>query len=322
MSKGGFQRTEPLGDGFIRGPARVLIEPATAIYPTKIGSIVNLATTGYTTEEQELTKYSPEAKKGTFNLGFLSFETTALKAEASAEEVQKALENLPSIGEGGVKVTEGPLKTKGMKIKFAGELAEKAQPLIVIAQNNLEEEKATFEVKRLTAGFGLYDPVGSWIELGATKGGVKVTRNNTEDLIDIDQVQAAILAIPNEWEQTIECPLAQTSLENIQIAWEGGEIKTDVTQTPNERHLGLGVPASYEERRMAVLHQKTVGTSKGKIRAHVFRRVLHSPTTSTLDFMKTGPQQILNLTFKSFADASVADPKFAFGEVIDQSPYI
>jgi hypothetical protein len=322
MSKGGFQRVEPLGDGFIRGPARVLVCPFTYPYPTSLGKVINLATTGYTTEEQELTKYSAEVKKGTFNLGFLSYETAAIKAEATATEIQAALELLSPIGEGGVKCTEGPLKTKGVKIKFAGELAEHAQPLIVIAQNNLEEEKATFEVKRLTAGFGLYDPVGSWTELGATKGGIKIARNNTESMIDIDQIPSAILALPDEWEYTIEAPLAQTSLENIQLAWEGGEIKTDVTQNPNERHLGIGAPAAYEERRMAILHKKTVGTSAGKIRAHLIRRALHSPSTSTVEFQKTGNQQTLPLTFRSFSDPSVADPKYSFGEVVDQVPYV
>lgn len=325
MSKGGFQRVgEPISEGLIRGPARVLIEPASAVYPSSLSKIVNLAATGYTTEEQELTKFSEVANEGSFNLGFNSYETANIKYNATPAEIQAALEALAPIGEGGVKC-EGtkPLTEEVIKIKFSGELAELAQPLIVIAQNNCKKTSVavTFEVKRLVAGFGLYDPVGAWTELGSTKGGVDITRNNTESIIDIDQIQAAILSIPDEWSMDINCPLANTSLENIQFAWEGGEIKTDVTQTPNERTVGMGNPLNYEERRMAILHQKRLGNAAGKIRGVIFRRVLHSPSASKMDFMKTGPQQILPLAFKAFADTTVPDPKYSMGEVREQSVF-
>lgn len=325
MSTGGFERVEPLGTGIIRGPARILVAPYNTPYPTHLGAIINLASTGYTTEEQEITKLSKEPESGVISFGFMSYETRELSStELTKEKIQEALEALPSIGEGGVKceATEG-LAKNGVKIKFSGELAEHAQPLISIAYNTLKKstESATTEVKRLVAGFGLYDAVGSWTELGATKGGIKITRNNTESLIDVDQIQAAVLAIPDEWEMTIDAPLAQTTLETIELAWEGGEIKTDITQTPNERHLGLGNPSAYEERRMAILHKRTVGTAAGKIRGHIMRRVLKSPQASTLEYMKSGNQQTIAQTFRCFADPVVSDPKYSMGEVVDQSAY-
>jgi hypothetical protein len=325
MSTGGFERVEPLGDGIIRGPARVLVAPYSTPYPKKLGSIINLATTGYTNEEQEITKLTKEPTTGIISFGFMSYETKELKYnELSSEDIQKALEELPSIGEEGVECegTEG-LDKNAITVKFAGELENHAQPLIVIAQNTLKKtaEEATSEIKRVQAGFGLYDPVGSWTELGSTKGGIKLTRNNTESMIDIDQIQAAILAIPDEWEMTVDAPLAQTSLENIQFAWEGGEITTDITQTPNERHLGLGNPSAYTERRMAILHKRTVGTSAGKIRGHLMRRVLKSPQASTLEYMKSGNQQTIAQTFRVFADPVVSDPDYSMGEVVDQVVY-
>lgn len=320
MSTGGFQRVAPLGDGFIRGPARILVSPYNSPYPVKIGSVINLASSGYTTEKQELTKQSPEATSGTFKLAFASYPTTALKFNATKEEVAAALEVLPSIGIGGVKVEGGPLTTAKMEITFAGELAEHAQPLITIVANELKKtaEAVVLEVKRLTAGFGLYDPVGAWSELGSTLGGIKIMRNNTESMIGIDQIQAAILALPDEWEMTIDTALAETSLENIEVAWEGGAISVDVTQNPNERHLGLGNPLSYTERRVAIVHRKTVGTSAGKIRAHIFRKVTKSPQSSTLEFQKTGNQSTLPITFRCFADPIVANPAYSMGEIIDQ----
>jgi hypothetical protein len=321
MSRGGFQRTNPLGDGFIRGPARVLIEPVTGLWPTHIGSIINMAETGYTTEEQEIGKYSAEPESGKFYLAFQSYPTKEIKYNATAAEIQTALEALPSIGTGGVKCTEGPLKEKAVLVKFSGELAEKAQPLIVIVRNELKKgaEVPTFSVTRKIAGFGKWDPVGEWTELGATSGGVKIMRNDSESLIGIDQVQASITALPDNWEMTVQAPLAETTLENVAIAWEGSEITVDVTQTPNERHLGMGVPLNYTERRLAVLHQKRVGTSAEKIRAAVFRRVTRSPASSTMEFQKTGNLATLDQVFRAFADTTIANPYYSMGEFIDQS---
>lgn len=321
MSTGGFQRVTPLGDGFIRGPARILVAPITSVWPANISKIVNLATTGYTTEEQEIGKFSEEPESGKFFLGFESYPTKALEKGATAAEVQTALEAIPVIGTGGVKCTEGPLKEKAVLVKFAGGLAEKAQPLIVVARNELKKGEKTpaIAITRKTAGFGLYDTVGEWTDLGGTKGGIKIMRNDTESLIDIDQIQASITALPDNWEMTVDAPFAETTLENMQIAWEGGEITVDVTQTPNERHLGMGVPLAYTERRLAILHKKTVGTSANKIRAAVFRRVTRSPSSSTLEFQKTGNMSTLQQTFRCFADSTVADPKYSMGEFIDQS---
>jgi hypothetical protein len=320
MSTGGFQRVTPLGDGAIRGPARVLVEPYTGLWPANLSKIINLAESGYTTEEQELGKFSEEPESGKFYLGFASYATKALEKGATAAEVQAALEALPSIGTGGVKCTEGPLKEKAILVKFAGELAEKAQPLIVVAKNELKkgEKTPTIAITRKTAGFGKYDPVGEWTELGSTKGGVKINRNNTESLIDIDQIQAAITALPDQWEMSVDAPMAETTLENLQLAWEGGEITSDVTQSPNERHLGMGNPLSYTERRLAVIHRRNLGTSAGKIFCAVFRRVTRAPSSSMLEFQKTGNLSTINQTFRCFADSSVADPKYSMGEFIVQ----
>jgi hypothetical protein len=105
------------------------------------------------------------------------------------------------------------------------------------------------------------------------------------------------------------------------LAWEGGNIYTDATQSPNERHLPLGAPLSYSNRRLAVLHQKTIGTSAGRIRAAVLRSVTRSPQNSTMDFQKTGNQQTIAHTFRAFADFTVADPAARFGELIEELPF-
>jgi hypothetical protein len=316
----GFQRVNPVGDAFVRGPARLLVEPVTAIYPPNLGSIINLTTTNNTTEVQSIAM-SGTPTGGTFTLAFMSVQTAAIAYNATSNAVQAALQSLPGIGSGGVTCSGGPLPTTPVVVTFAGANAMAAQPLITVPFTGMMLIGGTtpaVAVTRTTAGFGLYDPVGSWTDLGSTKSGVSIDRNNTETMIDVDQILQAVLSIPDEWEMTVTTEFAETTLENLQLAWEGGSIVTDATQTPNERHLGLGGPLAYTQKRLAVVHQKTVGTSAQRIRAHVFRIVQRSPQSSRMTFNKTGNQQTIPHVFRSFADPTVADPKAQFGEVIEQ----
>lgn len=325
MSKGGFERVNPLGPGFVRGPARLLIEPYTGAYPVKIGSIINLEEeANFKNEKQKIEKFPEVPTEGTFYLGFGSYPTTAIKYNATQEEIQKALEVLPTIGTGGITVTSTKTKLLGeeaMKYEFAGELKNHAQPLVQVLRNTCKKTSVVqaLVVSREQAGFGEYDPVGEWTDLGATKGGIKITRNNTESLIDIDQIQAAVAALPDEWEMTVEAPLAETNEENLAVAWEGSGITVDATQTPNENHMGYGNPLSYTERRLAVVHKITLGSNKNKLKAFVFRKVLRSATASTIDFMKTGNLSTVNTTFRVFADATIANPEYSMGETIEQN---
>jgi hypothetical protein len=325
MSKGGLQRVNPLGPGFTRGPARLLICPYNYLYPTHIGSVINLEEeANWKNEKQKIEKFPEEPTEGTFYLGFSSYATTAIKYNALQSEVATALEALPTIGTGGITVTSTKTKKLGeeaFKFEFAGELKNHAQPLVQVLRNTCKKTSVVqaLVVSREQAGFGEYDPVGEWTDLGATKGGIKITRNNTESLQDIDQIQAAVAALPDEWEMTIEAPLAETNEENLSVAWEGSGITVDATQTPNENHLGYGNPLSYAERRLAIIHRITLGSNKNKLKAFIFRKVLRSATASTIDFMKTGNMSTVNTTFRAFADATVANPEYSMGELIEQN---
>lgn len=326
MSKGGFQRVNPLGPGFVRGPARILVSPYTYLYPTHIGSIINLEPEAeWKNEKQKISMLPLTATTGSFYLGFSSYPTTKLEFNCTLEEIGKALEALPSIGTGGIKITSveptKKLLESPFEFEFAGELKNHAQPLVQVLRNTVKKtaEAVAITPTRVQAGFGEYDPVGEWADLGATKGGIKIMRNNTESLIDVDQVQAAIASLPDEWEMSVEAPLAETSEENLAIAWEGSGITVDATQTPIENHLGYGNPLSYIERRLAVVHKITLGSNQNKLKAFVFRKVLRSATASTIDFQKTGNLATINCTFRVFADATIANPNYSMGETIEQN---
>jgi hypothetical protein len=326
MSKGGFERVNPLGPGFTRGPARILIAPYTYSFPTTIGSVINLEPEAeWKNEKQKIVMLPLTATVGSFYLGFGSYPTVKIEYNATLETIGKALEALPTIGTGGIKVTSAEptkkLLESPFEYEFAGELKNHAQPLVQVLRNTVKKtaEPVAITCTRVQAGFGEYDPVGEWTDLGATKGGIKIMRNNTESLQDIDQIQAAIAALPDQWEMSVEAPLAETNEENLRVAWEASEPTVIATSTPIENEIGLGNPLSYVERRLAVVHKITMGSNVNKLKLFAFRRVTRSATSSSIDFQKTGNMATVATTFRCFADTTIANPLYSMGSMIEQN---
>jgi hypothetical protein len=149
-----------------------------------------------------------------------------------------------------------------------------------------------------------------WNDLGATKGGVQVSINNTEESFDVDQVYGDIDSLPTAWECSVSTQLAEMTLDRLSFCWEG----SSVTTSGGEKAMGFGAPLSYTRRRMAVLFQRP----NGKVRAFVFRKVQRSPQESTITFNKTGEQQSVAVRFKAIADLSVVDVYSRFFTAYDQ----
>ena len=144
-----------------------------------------------------------------------------------------------------------------------------------------------------------YDAQTGWNDLGATKTGITVTHNNTEEEFDVDQILGIIDVRPVSYEQAVTTALAEASLQRMQVAWQGGEI----TNSGSEEQMGVGEPTVYLKRRLAVLFPK----ADGKIRAHVFRLVTKSAQESALAYNKTGEQVQIPVRFRALADTSVVD---------------
>lgn len=155
-----------------------------------------------------------------------------------------------------------------------------------------------------------YASMTGWSDLGATKGGVQVSINNTEESFDVDQVYGDIDSLPTAWECSVSTQLAESTLDRLSFAWEG----STVTTAGGEKSMGFGTPLFYTRRRMAVLFQRP----NGKIRAFVFRKVQRSPQESTVAFNKTGEQQSVAVRFKAIADLSVTDIYSRFFTAYDQ----
>lgn len=156
-----------------------------------------------------------------------------------------------------------------------------------------------------------YDAMSGWNDLGATKTGVTISHNNTEEAFDIDQILTDIDTRPVAYTQTVATALAEVSLERLQVAWEAGVITTVGT----ERQMGVGTPTRYITRRLAVLFLK----DNNLLRAHVFRKANKSPQESALAFNKTGEQQSIPILFTALADTSVSDVNTRVQVIFDQT---
>lgn len=168
------------------------------------------------------------------------------------------------------------------------------------------------------SGVALYDAASGWTDMGATKTGIQITVNNAEESFDVDQIYGDISSAPTSWECSIGTALAEMTPEKMQVAWEGSAITTAVvadSPTGSEQEIGFGQPASYTQRRMAVLFQRP----NGRIRAYFFHKVQRMPQESSVTHAKTGEQVSIPVRFRALADSTVTDPYKRFFVIRDQS---
>jgi hypothetical protein len=146
------------------------------------------------------------------------------------------------------------------------------------------------------AASAIYDARPGWTDVGATKGGVQISKQSQEEVFALNQDTGHIESHPFNWTYNVQANVAEMTLQSIRIAW--GISPTIINITPNltERQQGFGQAHKKTPRRLAVLYQdkKTL-----KIRAFVFRRVFISGNESAMNFQKTGDQQVLTIQFNS-----------------------
>jgi len=144
-----------------------------------------------------------------------------------------------------------------------------------------------------------YDAQTGWVDAGATKTGITITNNFSEETFDIDQELVDIDSRPTGYEYSVATALEEFDLAHMQIAWQAGVIST----SGSEQRMGVGTPVTYLKKRLAVLMQK----ESGKLRAFVFRKAQRTPQESAVTFAKTGEQISIPVRFKALPDPSVAE---------------
>lgn len=69
-----------------------------------------------------------------------------------------------------------------------------------------------------------FQPKSPWTDLGYTKEGLKIVRGHESMEHKVDQVKGALDETVTAWSHKIETSLAETSVDNLKLAWEGGTI--------------------------------------------------------------------------------------------------
>ncbi|MBA2725197.1 MAG: hypothetical protein H0U53_04335, partial [Actinobacteria bacterium] len=203
----------------------------------------------------------------------------------------------------------------------SAQLGNQSVPLIVADSTGLTGGTTPLlTVVRTTAGVGKYDAMAGYTDLGATKGGITINRNNSEEVFTVDQILSDILALPTAWEMSVSASFAQADIDAIAYLWEAGTITLDVTT--GERTMPLGAPTTYRQKRLVVLFQRQSydgGLTEGLIRGYIFRITQRSPAESSITHNREGDQAIVPFTWKALADDNVQDDYARFGSIIDQA---
>jgi hypothetical protein len=167
----------------------------------------------------------------------------------------------------------------------------------------------------LTAGATQYDAVDPWADVGFTKSGINITRNNAEEEFDVDQQKGSLRRRPTNFDMSVGTQLAEATLETFAIAWSlpNPVLVTKTTPQLNERHMGLSAPDDYKERRVAVIFL----FPDGILRAWVFRRCVPAAQESGFTLNKTGEQVSLPTRFNALTEVG-APQDSAFGEIFEQ----
>lgn len=306
---------------FIRGAARLLSADIAQPFPSQISDVIALAQATGVTDEQTISETGPPTA-GTFTVtldmgdGTGPVTSAPIAFDATAAVVQAALEGMSNVGAGNVLCGGGPLPGTPVTCTFQGALADATVPLMTVDSTALVG--GTAAVAHTTVGspaLGLYDAKPGWHDLGATKNGITITINNSEETFDIDQQLGIIGSSPTAWTCSVGTSLAESTPERMQVAWQGSDITINNTPAVPEKQIGFGAPNYYIQRRLAVLFQRP----SGKIRGYFFRIAQRTPQESSITHNKTGEQQSIPILFNVLADNTVTDPLKQFFMIYDQA---
>jgi len=167
----------------------------------------------------------------------------------------------------------------------------------------------------------VYDPAtgvlaSGWNDFGATDGGLSITRGYDKETWEVDQVLGAIDEFITSWKMSLETSLAEASLENLQLAWEGGAISDNVVPTPSESKLELGAPETVSERMIAFIVDKRKVSGVEYVRAYIFWVAKYDGSDSAHAYNK-GEKVLIPVKFTLLADPTELAAS-AFGIVLDQ----
>jgi len=176
----------------------------------------------------------------------------------------------------------------------------------------------------VNVGTSPYAAQSGWNDFGATEGGAAISRSYEKNEIMVDQLAGVFDEEVTSWSMSLSTELAETTLENLQIAWIGASSITTITTVPSgypdERRLGFGAPTCLPERMIALIVDEAEDCAAGeaRVRAYIFWIAQVDGSESSHAFVK-GEKTVLPVTFRLLPDPS-KDEGEEFGIVLRQNP--
>lgn len=315
---GGFLKTNARIDqlGFVRGPAMVYMAPLTQAFPTSIGDVIRL--TGSETSEVQTLTITGTPTAGSFRVSFKGVSSGTIAYNAIASVVQSTLELMSTIGTGNVLVAGGPLPGTPVTLTFQNNLANQDLPLAsVISAAFTGGTTPAGAIATTTPGVGLYDPLGSWFVLGATRDGVVPSYNNDEETFTMDQKTSIIGSAPTLHTWALQTTFLEVNLDNLALICDMGAVTLNTVPAVPEKIMGMGAPSAYTPHRLAVIHRRP-SIQNNLFRMHAYRIANRGTAEVSMGYQSTGPQQGIAARFVGLVDDNIADPYAAVGQVFDQ----
>ncbi len=167
-----FSGYKPDGTALGSSPTANLAMPVTAT--TTLNDVLSwLNTDEGTAAVDEIQTISSTATGGTFTLSFGGQTTAALNFNATAAEIDAALEALSTIGAGNVNCAGGPLDTAGVTVTFTGALA--GQDVGMITADNTNMVGGTASIAETTTGRAVQGILGSTATASLLNGQLRIT---------------------------------------------------------------------------------------------------------------------------------------------------
>lgn len=198
------------------------------------------------TNEVQRISASPTPISGTFTLTFSGQTTSALNFNATAAEIDTALEALSNIGTGDVTCTGGPITSAPVVVTFGGALAS-TNVAELTASSSLLGAAPTLSVATSTNGVASVNEQQQLYASGILTGGTYSltysgqTTASLSYLSTAAEVQAALIALSNIGDSDVVCTLGALPTDPIVVDFQGTLAGTNLSEmTVNNSITGGG----------------------------------------------------------------------------------
>jgi hypothetical protein len=163
-----------------------------------------------------------------------------------------------------------------------------------------------------------YDAQTGWNDLGATKGGVNLQAEFSEEVTEIDYETQQIISYPQVTQINVSTNISEATLENLQFVLGGSDIQDN--EPIDERTISIGTPRPIV-RRLAILIKNSF-SEDDLIRAFIFKRAIAFGSQSTFSLNKTGDNITYPISWKCLPDKDERYVHRQIMSVIETYPFV